>query len=65
MMKLQFKSDQQAVAERFSNVFNGGELNGSLLVRKNQTTDKAVTYSRVLNNYVENSGFPNFVEVAR
>lgn len=34
-MKLQFKSDQQAVAERFSNVFNGGELNGGLLVRKN------------------------------
>lgn len=63
MMKLQFKSDQQAVVERFSNVFNGGELNGSLLVRKNQTTDKAVTYSRVLSNYVENSGFPDFVEI--
>lgn len=32
------------------------------VVQVNQTTDKAVTYSRVLNNYVENSGFPDFVE---
>ena len=64
-MKLQFKSDQQAVAERFSNVFNGGELNGSLLVRKNQTTNEIVTCSEIVNSYLENSGFPNFVEVAR
>jgi|GEM_PF-815922 hypothetical protein cdiviTM7_01413 len=35
------------------------------VVQVNQTTDKAVTYSRFLNNYVENSGFPDFVEVIR
>ncbi len=35
------------------------------VVQVNQTTDKAVTYSRVLNNYVENPGFPDFVEVTR
>lgn len=64
-MKLQFRSDQWAVAEHFSNVFNGDELKGSLLVQVNQTTDKAVTCSRVLNNYVENPGFPDFVEVIR
>ncbi len=33
------------------------------LVRKNQTTDKTVSYSKILNNYVENSGFPNFMEI--
>ena len=33
------------------------------LVRKNQTTDKTVSYSKNLNNYVENSGFPNFMEI--
>lgn len=35
------------------------------VVQVNQTTDKAVTYSRVLNKYVENPGFPDFVEVIR
>ena len=35
------------------------------VVQVNQTTDKAITYSRVLNNYVENPGFPDFVEVIR
>ena len=35
------------------------------VVQVNQTTDKTVTYSRVLNNYVENPGFPDFVEVIR
>lgn len=35
------------------------------LVRKNQTTDKTVSYSKILNNYLENPGFPNFVEVER
>lgn len=33
------------------------------VIRKNQTTDKTVSYSKILNNYVENSGFPDFVEV--
>ena len=41
------------------------KLDKILVIRKNQTTDKAVTYSRVLNNYVENPGFPDFVEVIR
>lgn len=33
------------------------------VVRKNQTTNEIVTCSEIANNYVENSGFPNFVEV--
>lgn len=46
-------------------LFSKSKLNIAPVVRKNQTTDKAVTYSRVLNNYVENPGFPDFVEVIR
>ena len=63
MMKLQFRSDQQAVAERFSNVFNEDELKGSLLVRKNQTTDIIANCLEIQNNYIENLGFPDFVGV--
>lgn len=63
MMKLQFRSDQQAVAERFSNVFNGDELKGSLLVRKNQTTDIIANCLEIQNSYIENPGFLDFVEV--
>ena len=33
------------------------------VVRKNQTTNGAVVYSEILNNRVENPGFPDFVEV--
>lgn len=65
MMKLQFRSDQQAVAERFSNVFNGDELKGSLLVRKNQTTDIIANCLEIQNSYIENLGFTDFVEVTR
>lgn len=65
MMKLQFRSDQQAVAECFSNVFNGDELKGSLLVRKNHTTDIIANYLEIQNSYIENPGFPDFVEVIR
>jgi len=35
------------------------------LVRKNQTTDGAVVYSEILNNRVENLGFPDFVEMVQ
>ena len=64
-MKLQFRSDRQAAAGRFGNVFNGDELKGSLLVRKNQTTDIIANYLEVQNSYIENPGFPDFVEVIR
>lgn len=33
------------------------------VVRKNQITNEIVTCSEIANNYVENSEFPNFVEV--
>lgn len=33
------------------------------VVRKNQTANGIVTCSEIMNSYVENSGFPNFVEV--
>ena len=65
MMKLQFRSGQQAVAECFSNVFNGDELKGSLLVRKNHTTDIIANCLEIQNSYIENLGFPDFVEVIR
>lgn len=39
----------------------GGPDNKSV-VRGNWTTDEAVTYSKTLNNYIENPGFPDFVE---
>ena len=31
-------------------------------VWKNQTTDEITTYSEIPNNYIENPGFPDFVE---
>lgn len=34
-----------------------------LVIWKNQTANEIVTCSEIMNSYVENSGFPNFVEV--
>lgn len=34
-------------------------------VWKNQTANGIVTCPEIVNSYLENSGFPNFVEVAR
>lgn len=48
-------NDRQLLSSR-------GKLNVIPVVPKNQTTDKTVSYSKILNNYVENSGFPNFME---
>lgn len=33
------------------------------VVRKNQATNEIVSCSEITNSYVENSGFPNSVEV--
>lgn len=74
-MRLRFKSDQSSflgyetdgneilIGECVGNIFNEGEFDESSVIWKNQTTDKTVSYSKILNNYVENSGFPNFMEV--
>lgn len=40
-----------------------GRFDNKSFVRGNRTTDEAVTYSKILNNYIENPGFPDFVEV--
>ena len=44
-------------------LFSKSKLNIAPVIRKNQTTNEIVTCSEIMNNYVENSGFPNFVEV--
>lgn len=44
-------------------LFSKSKLNIALVVRKNQTTNEIVACSEIMNSYVENSGFPNFVEV--
>lgn len=44
-------------------LFSKSKLNMAPVVPKNQTADKTVSYPKILNNYVKNSGFPNFVEV--
>lgn len=38
------------------------KLDKILVIRKNQTTDEITTYSEIPNNYIENLGFPDFVE---
>lgn len=40
-----------------------GKLEKTLVIWKIQTTNEIVTCSEITNSYVENSGFPNFVEV--
>lgn len=40
-----------------------GRFDNRSAVQINRTTDEAVTYSKILNNYIENPGFPDFVEV--
>ena len=44
---------------------NEGRFDSKSVVRKKQTTNEIVTCSEIVNSYLENSGFPNFVEVAR
>ena len=41
------------------------KLDKILVIQKNQTTDEITTYSEFPNNYIENPGFPDFVEVIR
>lgn len=41
------------------------KLDKILVIQKNQTTDEITTYSEIPNNYIENPGFPDFVEVIR
>lgn len=42
-----------------------GGFDNKSVVRGNRTTDETATYSKILNNYIENPGFPDFVEVIR
>lgn len=35
------------------------------VVRKNQTTNEIITCSEIVNSYLENPGFSDFVEVTR
>ena len=38
------------------------KLDKILVVRKNQTTNEIITCSEIVNSYLENPGFPDFVE---
>lgn len=58
-----FNRSRLVITEHFSNVFNGGELIGSSVARKNQITDRIANCLEILNKYIGNSGFPNFVEM--
>lgn len=40
-----------------------GKLEKTLVIWKIQTTNGIVTCSEIMNSYVENPGFPDFVEV--
>ena len=53
------------ILELFNSVFSGGELSGSLLVRKNQTTDIIANRLEIPNSHIENPGFPDFVEMVQ
>ena len=44
-------------------LFNENKLNIVPFFQGKQTADVAVTYSKISNKCVENSGFPNFMEV--
>lgn len=41
------------------------KLDKILVVRKNQTTNEIITCSEIVNSYLENPGFSDFVEVTR
>lgn len=43
----------------------GSKSEETSAVRKNQTANGIVTCSEIMNSYVENLGFPDFVEVIR
>ena len=43
----------------------GSKPGETAAVGKNQTANGIVTCPEIVNSYLENSGFPNFVEVAR
>lgn len=44
-------------------LFSKSKLNMVPVVWKNQTTDRIANCLEIQNSYIENSGFPNFVEV--
>ena len=44
---------------------SGSKSEETPAVWKNQTANRIVTCSEIMNSYVENSGFPDFVEVIR
>ena len=74
-MRLRFKSDQSSflccetdgneilIGECIGNIFNEGEFDESSVIRKNQTTDIIANRLEIQNSYIENPGFPDFVEV--
>lgn len=44
-------------------LFGKSKLNAVSVGRKNQTTDRTANCLEIQNSYIENSGFPDFVEV--
>jgi len=60
-----FDKTRLVILELFNSVFSGGELSGSLLVRKKQTTDIISNSLEIPNSHIENPGFPNFVETVQ
>lgn len=44
-------------------LFSRSKLGMTPIVRKNQTIKEIVTCSEITNSYVDNSRFPNFVEM--
>ena len=40
-----------------------GKFEETLVIWKNQTANGVVACSEIMNSYVENSGFPNFMEI--
>lgn len=53
------------VCKLINGLSDRGKFDKTLVVQRNQTTDEITTYSEIPNNYIENPGFPDFVEVIR
>lgn len=49
-------NDRQLLSSR-------GKLNMIPVIRKNQTTDIIANRLEIQNSYIENPGFPNFMEI--
>ncbi len=46
-------------------LYDGGRFYNKSVAQENQTTNRIANYLKISNSCIENSGFPNFMEMIR